>query len=332
MAFRKIFKILFWLLVLFLALASYFFVGLQPKAEKIVWGVNFSQKHANNLGLDWREAYLAILDDLQAKNIKLLSHWDLLEPKKDEYFFNDLDWQIEKAQQRGVNLILVVGMKTGRWPECHIPKWAQSLSKEEQQKEVLELVKTIILRYRSSNAIKKWQAENEPFFPFGVCPWSDRNFVKKEVDLIKSLDERMRPVIVSDSGEFSSWIKPARLGDIVGITMYKRVWSKEIGKYVNFPLPPAFYWLKAQFVEKFFGKKVIVVELQAEPWGPKLLYDSPLEEQLKSMNLEQFRKNVEFAKKTGFDEFYFWGAEWWYWLEDKSIWQEVKSYMVANRT
>jgi hypothetical protein len=49
------------------------------------------------------------------------------------------------------------------------------------------------------------------------------------------------------------------------------------------------------------------------------------------MNLEKFRKNIEFAKKTGLDEFYLWGAEWWYWLKEKQnqpeIWKEAKKLM-----
>ena len=73
---------------------------------------------------------------------------------------------------------------------------------------------------------------------------------------------------------------------------------------------------------------MVCVELQAEPWGPKLLYDSPLEEQQKTMGLEQFKKNIEFAKDTGLKEFYLWGPEWWYWMQEKqgdsSIWEEAK--------
>ncbi|HHE76399.1 MAG TPA: hypothetical protein ENL27_00175, partial [Candidatus Parcubacteria bacterium] len=48
-----ILTLLFFLLVLFF----YFFVGSTKRAEKIVWGVNFSQTQAQNLGLDWRETY-----------------------------------------------------------------------------------------------------------------------------------------------------------------------------------------------------------------------------------------------------------------------------------
>jgi len=95
-----------------------------------------------------------------------------------------------------------------------------------------------------------------------------------------------------------------------------------------FLFPAIFYQRRAKLINRIFGKEVICVELQAEPWGPKLLYDLPLEEQEKTMNLEQFRKNIEFAKKTGLKEFYLWGAEWWYWLKEKQnqpeIWQEAR--------
>jgi len=304
----------------------YLFTGTPPEAEKITWGVNFSQKHTENFGLNFKETYLALLDDLGVRNIKLITHWDLIEPEKGEYFFKDLDWQIKTAEEKGVKLLLVIGMKTPRWPECHIPEWAKGLTKEEQQERILKLVKEIVLRYRGRDSIWAWQVENEPFFPFGECPWVDKNFLKKEINLVKSLDPR--PIVISDSGEGSLWIEAAKLGDVVGTTMYKKVWFSQMGVYIYYPLPPSFYWRKAKYIEKIFDKKVIVVELQAEPWGPKLLYESPLEEQEKTMNLERFQKNVEFAQKTGIDQFYLWGAEWWYWMGEKQnrpeIWLEAK--------
>ena len=123
--------------------------------------------------------------------------------------------------------------------------------------------------------------------------------------------------------------------------MYKKVWFsapyflkkylgpfKDFGFYLQYPWPPTFYERKAKIIEKFFGKEVICVELQAEPWGPTLLSDSPIEEQQKTMDLKQFKYNIEFAKNTGLREFYLWGAEWWYWMKEKQqkpeIWDEAK--------
>ena len=324
---RIIKKIILGILIFLLVFAGYLFLGSPPQAEEITWGVNFSQKHSQNLGLNWRENYLALLEDLNAKNLKVSAHWDLLEPEKDRYFFEDLDWQILEAENHNAKILLVIGMKSGRWPECHIPKWAKNLNKEEQQKEILEMLDKIVLRYRDRVSVNMWQVENEPFFPFGECPWVDKNFLKKEINLVKSLDPN-HPIIISDSGEGSFWIQAAQLGDIVGTTMYKRVWFRQLRVYIHYPFPPTFYWRKAQIIKNFFGKEVICIEFQAEPWGPALLYDSPLEEQEKTMNLEQFRKNIDFAKRTGLDTFYLWGGEWWYWMKEKQnqpeIWQEAK--------
>ncbi len=332
-------KVLKMILVIFLFLLLifivYFFIGFPKKTKNITWGVNFSQKHAQNLGLDWRKTYSALLDDLGAKNIKIATHWDLVEPEEGKYNFEDLDWQVSEAEKRGVKVILVIGMKTPRWPECHIPKWAVNLDKEKQQEKLLELVEEIVLRYQESKAIKYWQVENEPFFSFGKCPWFDKEILKKEIDLVKSLDSQNKPVIISESGEFSTWTRAAKVADIVGTTLYRRIWSEEFKTYFTHIFPPTFYNRRALIINKIFGKKVICVELQAEPWGPKLLYDLSLEEQEKSMDLNRFRKNIEFAERTGFDEIYLWGAEWWFWLREKhnepEIWQEAKKLFLKKR-
>jgi len=321
-------KIMLYFLILLLIIVGFLFIGRPSEAENIVWGVNFSQKHAQGLGLDWQETYSALIDDLGATNIKLATYWDLIEKGEGDYDFGDLDSQVKEAEQKGVNLFLVIGMKSPRWPECHIPEWAKGLTKEEQQEKILNLVKQIVSRYQDYSSITMWQIENEPFFPFGECPWVDKEFLKKEVEQVKNLDKQKRPVVISDSGEGSFWISAARVGDVVGTTMYKKVWIHQLGIYLTYPLPPNFYWQKAQIIKTFFNKKVICVELQAEPWGPRLLYDSPLEEQQKSMDLQRFQQNIDFARKTGLDEFYLWGGEWWYWMKEKQnqpqIWEEAK--------
>jgi len=88
------------------------------------------------LGLDDRETYLAILDDLKAQKVKISVHWDLLEKKDDKFDFSELDWQMAEAEKRNVQVLLAVGMRTPRWPECHIPDWAKNMTKEEQEENI----------------------------------------------------------------------------------------------------------------------------------------------------------------------------------------------------
>jgi len=315
------------LLIILAIIIGYFFIGFPKTSEDIVWGVNFSQKRSQEFGLDWKENYLAILDDLGVKKIKIGTYWDLLEREEGKYFFDDLDWQIKEAEKRGVAVILVIGRKTPGWPECHIPDWAREKTKQEQQEAILGLLGKIVNRYKNSPALEYWQVENEPFFPFGKCLWKNKSFLKKEIDLVKSIDSS-KPVIITDSGEFSLWFRTALYGDVVGTTMYKKAWFEELGLYIYYPFPSTFYSRKANLVRWLFKKDVFCVELQAEPWGPVLNYKLPLEEQEKTMNLERFKKNIQFAKKTNLNKFYLWGAEWWYWMKknhnQSEFWEEAK--------
>ena len=340
---KKILKIfILFLVVIFLILASifcFFFVGRAPSPNSIIWGVDFSQMQAESLGLDWKKTYSAIIDDLGAKNIKIHTQWDWVDGNKEGYYFDDIDWQLAEAKNKGVKIIYVLGMKSGRWPECHIPKWVDKLSEQQQKDATLSYIKEVVQRYKDNSAIIYWQVENEPFFKFGDCPewyYENDNFLKDEVALVKSLDSS-RKVIVSDSGEYSMWFKAGKIGDITGVTMYRQAWTNitnSFGFYSNYLFSPVYYSRKAWLVKKLFGKDVICIELQAEPWGPKLFNQVPIKEQLETMNPEKFKQNVEFAKQSGLDTFYFWGVEWWYWLKteknDSTIWEEARNVFQSS--
>jgi len=321
-------KTLFLFILLIVLLLGYFcLVGKEKKAEKITWGVVFSSKHSQLLGLDWTKNYLAILDDLGAKDLKLVAYWDLIEKKENDYDFSALDWQLQEAQKRNVKVLLVIGRKVPRWPECHEPDWLKDKEMEARNEALFRYLETLVKRYKDNNTIWAWQVENEPFFPFGECPEFDEEVLKKEIEIVKKIDDRNRPVVITESGEFSLWFKPAKLADIVGHTLYRKVWFQELNTYFTYPFAPAFYGRKAWLVNKIFGKKVFCSELQAEPWGRVLLYDLPLEEQKKTMDLARFKKVIQYAQNTGEDRFYLWGVEWWYWLKEHGepgIWQQAK--------
>lgn len=328
---KKIAKLFLSLLIIFLLfLLAFWFIEV-PAQNNIVWGVNFSQSHTVFLKLDWKILYADILNDLNVKNIKLITNWDWIEPQKGNFNFDDTDWQISEAEKHNAKIIYVVGMKTGRWPECHLPDWANVLSQKEQQDELLKYINEVILRYKDKRSIVAWQVENEPLFKFGICPWYDRDFLKKEVDIVKSIDPE-RPIVISDSGEQSFWIGAARLGDIVGTTMYRKVWfhiNDNYGFYIRLPIPAKIYWIKSQIINYIFDKKVINVELQGEPWFPDIFKELSIEEQEKLMNREIFLENINYAKKSGLDTFYLWGVEWWYYMKKEynrpEIWDEARN-------
>jgi hypothetical protein len=317
-------KMFFFIGAIAAAIVLFFIILWLPvfnRAKPIEFGISFSKSYAESLGLDWQKAYLAILDDLGAKRLRIQSEWDEVEATEGNYNFEALDWQIAEAEKRGIKVLLVVGERQPRWPECHTPVWLTDSPRSEVQERVIEFLKTTVNRYKNSSAVVMWQVENEPLFNFfGECPRSDKNFLKSEIELVRSLDSR--PILITDSGELSTWRKTAHLGDYFGTTVYRIVYNPYLGYFYHF-WPPSFYRLKAKLVG-LPREKIIIAELQAEPWAKNgSIKDMPIEEQKKIMGPQKIENLLNFARKTGFSPAYIWGAEWWYWLKehgDDSVW------------
>ena len=304
------------LVFLVLGLFVYLFVGKSKPAESVEWGVSFSKRAADGFGIDWKEVFSAILNDLGTKRIRIVAYWNEIEKEEGKYDFSDLDWQIEQIANKRVETIVVVGRRLPRWPECFEPDWIKSYPEEQKQEKILALISEIINRYKNEKSIRIWQVENEPFLrTFGECPPLDRDFFDKEIALVRSIDP-IRPIMITESGEFSTWIGGAKRADIIGTSLYRKIHGK-LG-YVQYPIPPVFYQRKANLIKAFFGiNDIIAIEVQAEPWGDKPTQDLTKEEQDITMSFERFNDVVEYTRQAGFDKAYLWGAEWWYWLREK---------------
>jgi hypothetical protein len=318
----------------FLALVFAYFnlPGPDPRRD-VALGVTFSYRYAEALGLDWRQAYLAVLDEIGVKKVRLPVYWDLVEANRGEYDFSDVDWQLEEARKRNVEVVLAVGQKAPRWPECFVPGWAAG-DDALRRASLLGFLARTVDRYRDRPEIARWQVENEPFLKFGAaCPAFDVELLEQEVALVKSLDPN-RPVLLTDSGELSLWVPAAGRGDIFGTTMYRDIWKEGWG-HVEYPIGPNFFLAKAMLVRLLTEQRhLIVIELQAEPWASGWVADAPLEEQFITMNETRLRENVEYARRVGFPEIYLWGAEWWYWMKEKkgypAVWEEARAIFAES--
>lgn len=308
--------------------------GLYEKfsvAKNIKYGVSYSSDFATFLGLDWKKTYTDTLDELKIKNIRLTSYWTTLEKEEGKFDFSETDFLVSEASKRGASIILVVGTRQPRWPECYVPEWAKKLDVKERQSQVLNLITKVVEKYKDNPNIRAWQVENEPLLQaFGAgCDKPDEKFLKSEVDLVKSLDNR--PVIVTDSGELGNWVFPMKISDIFGTTIYRMVYNDFIGD-TQYYYPSSFYNLKSKIIRLIFApknQKTIAIEVQAEPWSPENnLKDTPFDKQIKRFSRKRFEENVDFSKKTGFDEIYLWGVEWWYWMKQKGYpeyWEYAKT-------
>ncbi len=313
-------------------IGAYLILRTIPPKEPEIFGVTFSEPFAKELGLDWQKVYESIFKDLGIRFMRIPIYWPIVEPEENKLFFDDVDWQLEKAKEYDAKVILVIGRKVPRWPECFEPDWAKSLSEEKKQELILKMIENVVRRYDSFPAVSTWQVENEPFLPFGNCPMASAKFLDEEIAAVKKISNK--PIIVSDSGEFGTWFGAAKRADIFGSTLYRYVWNRIFG-YMTYPLPPAFFRLKQGLLKLFVGEKpMIVVELQAEPWTPRALRDISIEEQFIYFNPARFREILEYTKKTGFDTFYFWGVEWWYWLKNNGyseMWDIAKEAINSTK-
>lgn len=294
-----------------LLIASNFILERRYSNQPVIFGVSYAPFYAEEIGLDPKITYQQILTQLNVKNIRLNAYWNEIEPIQGIYDFNELDWYINEAQKNQANIILTVGFKLPRWPECRKPEW---LSEDNRQEHQLIMVQKVIERYNQSPTIKAFQIENEPYLNFGICPGVDGKFFDREMKMVRGITQK--PILVTDSGELQSWVKPMQQSDIFGTTLYRKVTDQYFGE-IFYPLPPSFYKVKSDLARGIFAKnnqETIVAELQAELWAGKPLTEIPLDEQLKKFPLTQFQSTINYSKRTGFQSFYLWGVEWWYYL------------------
>jgi hypothetical protein len=323
------------LLVLIIAIVFFYF-RYSPNRNPN-WGLTFSYQEAQGLGFDWKVMYLDILSDLKPKNLRLMTYWEDIEKKQGQYDFRLQIKCFRKLKSRTYNVVLVVGRKQPRWPECHQPDWYNDLSADDQKQALYNFVSKSIDHFKTYTAIKTWQVENEPYFGFGPdCPKADANVLKEEINIVSKLDNR--PIMVTDSGDRGTWLKAGRSGaDDFGFTLYRVSYDEKYGGYYKYPLPAGFYRVRAGILKTFTKTSTVSdMELQMEPWFTNGALNTPIDQQKALMNPKVFDANILYAKKTGVSAHYLWGVEWWYWMAkqngDWGMWEKAKELFAALST
>ena len=316
------------IIVIFITITVWF-LARKPVPSTITYGMSFNTMYARELGLDWKKTYDALLTDLGVRHLRLAAHWPMIEPIKDTYNYEELDYQVNKAKEVGATVVLAVGRRLPRWPECHVPVWAREQDWETQKVEIVDYMTAVVNRYKDNPAIIMWQVENEPYlslFAFEHCGALDEAFLEQEIALIKSLDG-VRPVLVTDSGNLGTWKGAYSHGDAFGTSVYVHFWNPELGQFRTF-LPPWFYRVKEKVIAMRYGEKpTYLIELSAEPWLVAPVTEVPLDVQFTRMDLEKFNDILDYARDTRYDTQYLWGGEWWYWLllkNETAMWERGK--------
>jgi len=305
------------LLIVLISTAIVLWLAYKPTPTRITYGMSFNTMYARELGLDWKETYDAILHNLGVRHLRLAAHWPMIEPVKNTYNFEELDYQVHEAEKVHATMVLAVGRRLPRWPECHIPEWAREQSWEEQKTEIREYVRKVVERYKDSPSLQYWQVENEPYlglFAYEYCGKFDEAFLEEEIALVKSIDPH-HPILVTDSGNLGTWAGAYKHGDAFGTSVYVYFWNPDLGQFKTL-LPPWFYRAKEHVMALLYGKKpTMLIELSAEPWLVEPVTKVPIATQFTRMDVEKFNAILEYARGTHYDTEYLWGAEWWYWLK-----------------
>ncbi len=312
-------------------------------AEPLRIGVTYSCRQNKYLGQDWKKNYREIIN-MDFQLIRLGAYWDEIETEAGQYDFSDLDWQIQEAESKGVGVVLTVGMKAPRWPEYFIPRWvlervnirsyADVSGSAYLREKTLQFIRAVITHYRNRPAIKYWQVENEPLNRAGPRNWRiDKNFLKQEVELVRELDSRQRPVIINIATypnkflrilnwfiTFGNPLKDAlELGDILGLNVYPVVGQRFLGRDFYLSTTPSelkSYLNRIIRRANTAGKQVWVTELQAEPWEPGQLVHK-ISRPPATASPENFKALFKQLRDLGVETIFLWGGEYWYFRKNR---------------
>lgn len=308
------------------------------KNTPLVVGATFIPDYARYFDLDPKETMAAIIDDLGIERIRLVSYWDIIEANEGTYNFEELDWQMAMALEKNVKVSLSIGLRQPRWPECHIPSWAEKLPGNEWEPYLFSFLEETVNRYKDHPSLESYQLENEHLLDeFGICPEADksklRDRLQREFELVKRVDPDHTLVISRSNNFMPSWPHREPRPDLIGISVYKRVWDKYLThRYFDYPLPAWYYAFLAGAAELATGRDTFIHELQTEAWTPSHIGGTKTvttEEQYKSLSPERLRDRIAYGKATGMRTIDLWGVEWWYWRKkvhnDPGLWNAAIS-------
>jgi GH35 family endo-1,4-beta-xylanase len=232
---------------------------------------------------------------LNIQLVRIGIKWSRVEEQKGKYQWKEYDDVIEFLNSNNIPTILVLGLKSPRWPEFYIPDWVNfqkpkmrsfHLQRSDEitpndvylKERLFNFVQKCILRYNNFQNIISFQVENEPFFPFGPNKWTiSTHFLQEEIAYIKSLTQL--PILLTTQGlpttgilseylhcRYKAKKNIIKLADIVGFNVFPKFESKLFGLFSKMYTASSKEW---NYLGKWLRKaekEIWITELQAEPW------------------------------------------------------------------
>jgi len=337
-------------LLLFLAFIMNAFLNPIPQREIVggaqnSYGTSYSFEQADWYGLDSRKAYVDLLEKFDFEWIRIPFFWNQMVSEDGELRIEILEYAVEEAAKRNVNVVIALGAKTPYYPEFHLPdNLANRLTPGQNidsshivGAEILEIDRRLVEALSHYENISHWQIENEPFTP-NENGWTvDVSLIEEEIEVVRKADSMKRPVILSHVGPVVFDVRWKRLlkllesGDVLGVNAYFKTQGTSLfsfslfGNQLSIPWPRGFSWPVQSwglFSPDFAGIKkeagrsgvdVWVLEMQAEPYIRNLNDGRKREFSFNAHDLEKAHNYISNEKIRTIG---FWGSPFWFFRED----------------
>lgn len=321
---------------------------IAPRRSTLL-GISFRPLQAAKFGLDERATLRALLA-YPFQLIRLGAYWNRIEPEPGTFRPDELDWQIDAAEQAGKQIILCVGpVKTFGYPEFFVP--AHHLRQPFPENTLIKpsaypallgattaFITRLVERYKQRQSIVAWQLEHEAVDPLGVeHSWRlDVAFVEQEAEALRKADPT-RPLMLNgflptslpvrlsqwwgtrDQGD--SLALAQRLADMVGIDYYPRHALVAMGNKTLYLDGSQSAWQQRRqdgllAWAPAHGKKLLISEGQAEPWEAITTPPNPEDQGMYSCLPEHVIANYNDwmavdGQLASLYAYLFWGAEYW---------------------
>ncbi len=312
-------------------------------------GISFRPLQVAAFGLD-AHSVLGELLRYPFQLIRLGAYWNQIEPEPGRFHTEELDWQIDAAEQAGKQIILCVGpLKTFGYPEFFVPTHHLRQPFPEHRlikpsaypallKAAREFITRLIERYNQRKSIVAWQLEHEAVDPLGVeHSWRlEADFVKQEAEAIRKADPTRSlmmngflptslPVRLTqwwrtrDQGD--SLAVAQRLADMVGIDYYPRNALVRVGGKTLYLDGSQGHWQQERRKQwlawaRAHRKQLLITEGQAEPWETVTTPPNPAGQGMYSCLPEHLITNYNdwleiSGQQAPLYAYLFWGAEYW---------------------
>jgi hypothetical protein len=322
-------------------------VPVASRAEALL-GISFRPLQAETFGLDL-PATLKMLLEYPFDLIRLGAYWNRMEPGPGAFLPDELDWQIEAAEQAGKKVIVCLGpIKTFGYPEFFVPGHHLPQPFREHTRigpsaypalldAAIAHIARLVERYGRRECIVAWQLEHEAVDPLGIeHSWRlDAEWIRRELEALRQADPT-RPVMLNgflpttlpvhlsqrwstrDQGD--SLDVARRFADIVGIDYYPRNALVSFGSKTLY-LDGAESRTQEKRLAALRGwavgaHRLMVSEGQAEPWETATTPPSPGGRSMYSCPPETIIANYNRWMGPQWDgpplyAYLFWGAEYW---------------------